>query len=136
VAARLGDPALAASAQAAYLHGMTLVLLACAAIVTLGTVLAAAFLPGQMARQDRTEAPNLPPLVEGPVVELARRKPGSPPPADTAAPPAAGLATAPPMPAHPQCEVSLVLGAMRPRMVPSLASSGTPGRLDRGGRKN
>jgi hypothetical protein len=57
VAARLGDPALAASPKAAYLHGMTLVLLACASIAVAGAGLAAAFLPGRVARRDRTEAP-------------------------------------------------------------------------------
>jgi hypothetical protein len=49
VAAQLGDPALAVSAQAAYLHGMTLVLIACAAIAVLGAGLAAAFLPSRAA---------------------------------------------------------------------------------------
>ena len=56
VAARLGDPGLAASAQAAYLHGMTLVLLACVAIALVGAGLAAVFMPsrtGQVAPRRR-----------------------------------------------------------------------------------
>jgi hypothetical protein len=63
VAAQLGNADLAASAQAAYLHGMTLVLIACAGIAVLGAGLAAAFLPGRAApqRDDRpTPRPGVP----------------------------------------------------------------------------
>ncbi|WP_330349539.1 MFS transporter [Streptomyces sp. NBC_00582] len=47
VAARLHDTALTASAHAAFVHGMDLVLLVCGAIALLGAVLAALFLPGR-----------------------------------------------------------------------------------------
>jgi hypothetical protein len=56
VAAQLGNVALAASAQAAYLHCMTLVLIACVAIALLGARLAGVFMPnrtGQPARPHR-----------------------------------------------------------------------------------
>ncbi|RKN50307.1 MFS transporter [Micromonospora endolithica] len=46
-AARLGEPALAASAQSAYLHGMTIVLYTTAAIAVLSALLTAALLPGR-----------------------------------------------------------------------------------------
>jgi hypothetical protein len=47
IAARLGDDTLAANAKAAYLDGMTLVLITCAAIATAGAALAAALMPGR-----------------------------------------------------------------------------------------
>jgi EmrB/QacA subfamily drug resistance transporter len=52
VAAALGDPALAASANAAYVHGMDLALLFCAAASLVAAVLVALFLP-----DPRTQAP-------------------------------------------------------------------------------
>jgi hypothetical protein len=56
VAARLGDAALAASAKAAHVHGMVLVLIASAALAVLGAGFAAAFLPGRVARREPAEA--------------------------------------------------------------------------------
>ena len=53
VAAQLGNAALAAGAQAAYLHGMTLVLLTCVAIALLGARLAAAFMPNRTGQPIR-----------------------------------------------------------------------------------
>lgn len=47
VAVRLGEPALAASARAGYVHGMAIVLYATAAIALLGAVLAAVLLSGR-----------------------------------------------------------------------------------------
>jgi EmrB/QacA subfamily drug resistance transporter len=47
IAARLGDAALAASARAAYVDGMGVVLAVCAGIAVLGAVLSFAFLPGR-----------------------------------------------------------------------------------------
>ncbi|MFB7946346.1 MFS transporter [Kitasatospora phosalacinea] len=46
VAERLGDPALAASAHGAYLHGMTLVMLVAGVLALLSAVLVAARMPG------------------------------------------------------------------------------------------
>nr|WSX77112.1 MFS transporter [Streptomyces sp. NBC_00899] len=54
VAARLGDRALAASADASYLHGMDLTLVVCGAAALLTALLLAAFLPNP--RQDRAPA--------------------------------------------------------------------------------
>ncbi|EME98926.1 integral membrane efflux protein [Streptomyces mobaraensis NBRC 13819 = DSM 40847] len=50
VAAGLGDAALTRSADAAYLHGMDLALLACCGIAFAAALLVAAFLPGTRAR--------------------------------------------------------------------------------------
>jgi hypothetical protein len=50
VAGRLGDQALAASAQTAYVHGMDLVLIVCAAIACVGAILVAIALPSRPAR--------------------------------------------------------------------------------------
>jgi len=50
VAARTGDPALAASAHAAFVHGMALALAAAAAVALIGSALTAAFLPGRPHR--------------------------------------------------------------------------------------
>ncbi len=47
VAARLGSPELAASARTAYIDGMGVVLLACAAVVFLGALLTMVFMPGR-----------------------------------------------------------------------------------------
>lgn len=47
VAGRLHDPALAAHAHEAFVHGMNLVLVACGSIALLAAVLAALFLPGR-----------------------------------------------------------------------------------------
>ncbi|MFG1995222.1 MFS transporter [Actinoplanes sp. NPDC048988] len=57
VAARLGDPALAADAKNAYLHGMTLVLYTTATIAALSAILTAALLPGQPTTDDGAAAP-------------------------------------------------------------------------------
>ena len=46
VATRFGDPVLAASARAAFVHGMTITLIAWAAVALLGAALTAVFLPG------------------------------------------------------------------------------------------
>ncbi|MGK5638097.1 MFS transporter [Streptomyces sp. URMC 126] len=53
-AARLGDTALARSADTAYLHGMSLTLLVCGGFALLAAVLVAVFLPDT---RDRTAAP-------------------------------------------------------------------------------
>lgn len=59
-AARLGEPAVAASASAAYLHGMALVLLATAITAGLSAVLTALLLPGRpIAGEDGDEDPRL-----------------------------------------------------------------------------
>lgn len=50
VARQLGNPALAASAQSAYIDGMKLVLLTCAAIAFLGAIATVAFMPGRRHR--------------------------------------------------------------------------------------
>ena len=55
VAARLDAPALLASAKAAYVDGLALVLIVCAAIAVLGAALIAAFMPGLAARADEIE---------------------------------------------------------------------------------
>ncbi|GGK78284.1 DHA2 family efflux MFS transporter permease subunit [Mangrovihabitans endophyticus] len=47
VASRVGDPGLAGSAQAAYVDGMQLVLVVCAAIAFCGAVLTMLFMPGR-----------------------------------------------------------------------------------------
>jgi hypothetical protein len=54
VAVRLGNPALADSAQHAYLHGMTLVLIATAAVAAASAVLTALLLPGKPAPAKQT----------------------------------------------------------------------------------
>ncbi|MFG2049345.1 MFS transporter [Micromonospora sp. NPDC048935] len=54
VAARVGNPALASSAQSAYIEGMQLILLVCAAIAVVGAVLTVIFMPGRTA--PRTDA--------------------------------------------------------------------------------
>ena len=46
-ARRLGDPALLAAAQRAYLHAMDRVLVVCAGVILAGAVLAAIFLPAR-----------------------------------------------------------------------------------------
>jgi hypothetical protein len=58
VAAQLDNKGLAASARPAYLHGMTLVLLASVAIALLGAGLAAVFMPNRtgQAAEPRREA--------------------------------------------------------------------------------
>ncbi|GHE38799.1 MFS transporter [Streptomyces lavendulocolor] len=56
VAERLNLPALAASAESAYVHGMTLVLIATLAIALLGAALTAVLLPGRPATA-RADAP-------------------------------------------------------------------------------
>lgn len=53
-AGRLGDAALAASAREAFVGGMTLVLIVCAAIAVIGAALTAAFMPD---RQPGGQAP-------------------------------------------------------------------------------
>lgn len=55
VAARLDGPGLAASARAAFVDGLALVLIVCAGIALLGAALIAAFMPGRGARHDATE---------------------------------------------------------------------------------
>ena len=47
VARALGDPGLAHSADLAYLHGMSVVLLVCAGIAIVGSALVLAFLPSR-----------------------------------------------------------------------------------------
>ncbi|WUH95164.1 DHA2 family efflux MFS transporter permease subunit [Streptomyces sp. NBC_00433] len=56
VAARLRDPGLLASAHHAFVHGMSLALLVCAAIALVGAVLAALFLPARTGRAADGEA--------------------------------------------------------------------------------
>jgi hypothetical protein len=51
-ATRLGEPAVAASANAAYLHGMSLVLIATAITAGLSAVLTALLLPGKPTAGD------------------------------------------------------------------------------------
>ena len=52
--ARLDAPALAASARAAYVDGLALVLIVCAAIAVLGAALITAFMPSRGARHHET----------------------------------------------------------------------------------
>ena len=52
VAAQLGDAALAAQAQAAYVHAMAVVLVVCAGVAVLGAVLVAAAMPARSAEAD------------------------------------------------------------------------------------
>jgi hypothetical protein len=47
VAQRLGNPVLAESARTAYVHGMSVVLLVCAAIAVVGALLVIAFMPSR-----------------------------------------------------------------------------------------
>ncbi|WP_128643981.1 MFS transporter [Rhodococcus opacus] len=72
VAARLGDTALIASAKAAYLHGMSLVLIATAAVALVGAALTATLMPGQ-PRPAHLDAPQSAP----------RRTPRCTPPTST-----------------------------------------------------
>lgn len=65
VAAALGDRALAASADAAYVHGMDLALLACGGASVAAAVLAALFLPGTGGKRQGAE----PAGVAAPVVD-------------------------------------------------------------------
>lgn len=81
VAERLGDPALAASAHGAYLHGMTLVLLVAGILALLSAVLVAARMPGT----DPAAAPGAGP---GPV-PAALPEPGGPVPGGPVRPVAA-----------------------------------------------
>lgn len=55
MAAALGDRALAASADAAYVHGMDLALLACGGASVAAAVLAALFLPGTGGKRQGAE---------------------------------------------------------------------------------
>ncbi|ADU09697.1 MFS transporter [Micromonospora aurantiaca] len=57
VAARLDNPALAADAKAAYLHGMTLVLVVCAVIALLSAVAIAVLMPGRRPSAGLTPSP-------------------------------------------------------------------------------
>ncbi|MEU4092652.1 MFS transporter [Streptomyces sp. NPDC026673] len=61
VAAALGDPALAASADAAYVHGMDVALLVCAAASLAAAVLTALFLPDARAAKEVPGAPRMAP---------------------------------------------------------------------------
>ncbi|MGC4747538.1 hypothetical protein ACLQ28_18060 [Micromonospora sp. DT201] len=49
VAARVGNPAPASSAQSAYIEGMQLILMVCAAITVVGAVLTVILRPGRTA---------------------------------------------------------------------------------------
>jgi hypothetical protein len=51
VAQKLGDAALARSATEAFVHGMSVVLLVCAAFALLGAVLVASLMPGRPVAQ-------------------------------------------------------------------------------------
>ncbi|KPI06083.1 drug resistance transporter, EmrB/QacA subfamily [Actinobacteria bacterium OK074] len=64
VAARLGDQALAASADRAYMHGMSLVLLVCGVASLITSLLAAALLPS--AKHAATAPPAAPDLAASP----------------------------------------------------------------------
>lgn len=55
VAAQLDAPALASSARAAFVDGLALVLIVCAAIAVLGAALTTAFMPGRGVRRDATD---------------------------------------------------------------------------------
>ncbi|MFD9001671.1 MFS transporter [Streptomyces sp. NPDC059582] len=70
VAGRAGSAPLAASADAAYVHGMGLVLLVCAIASVAAALLAAAFLPGAPAL--RTTADEEPPAVVTPVADAGQ----------------------------------------------------------------
>lgn len=56
VAARIGNPALFVDAQAAYIDGMRVVLIVCAAIAILGAVLTVLFMPGRTRTLTETPA--------------------------------------------------------------------------------
>lgn len=56
VAGRVGDPALAASAEAAYVHGMNLVLVACAAVAIVGAAAVAAGMPARVPERRDSDA--------------------------------------------------------------------------------
>lgn len=60
VAARLGDPALAISAKAAYVHGMAIVLYTTAAIAALSALLTAVLLPGRPTGRDTGQLDTVP----------------------------------------------------------------------------
>lgn len=56
VAARLGDPALTASANSAYVHGMAIVLLVCGAAALVAAAVVLVFLPGVRPARQRAAA--------------------------------------------------------------------------------
>jgi EmrB/QacA subfamily drug resistance transporter len=90
VAARLGDPALLAAVQQAYVHAMGVVLMVCAGVALLGAAACAAFLParGALATPAAHRHPD-PPASAG-----VRRQPAAPAPGaarQPAAPAAADL---------------------------------------------
>ncbi|MEV6005263.1 MFS transporter [Streptomyces sp. NPDC051976] len=70
VAARLGDRALAESANSAYLHGMSLVLVVCGAAALVTAALVAAFLPNPRPRPDAADGPADADRADSPVAEL------------------------------------------------------------------